>query len=312
MPDRPLVALLTDFGTRDHYVGVMKGVMRQISPEIDFIDITHAIPPQDVRAAAFILMNSYTYFPPHTTFLVVVDPGVGTPRRPVVVQTMDNYNFIIPDNGILTYSVKSENTKPRGMSWQDGRLEFELTRDTEIHAAWKIVSSPIQGYISNTFHGRDVFAPGAARVAATPHNRPLDPTYFKPIDEQSLVKLPPPIQAFNQDALSGEVLYIDHFGNIITSIGRLIWREDESLVFDPLFHMALPQLQTPAQSNVVIGEHQFDQINRTYGAVSPGEPLALIGSTNMLEIAINHGNAAEFFGVSVGDTVTLHIPQEEH
>src|SRR5688500_2938100 len=142
-----LIALLTDFGTEDIYVGVMKGVMKSIAPDAEFIDITHAITPQSIQEGALALKNSYHYFPQGTIFLVIVDPGVGSTRRPIVV-TAGGYTFVAPDNGVLSYML------------------VELITISDVQAFNLAHPSYRLQNISNTFHGRDVFAPAAAHLAS--------------------------------------------------------------------------------------------------------------------------------------------------
>ncbi|MEP7294036.1 MAG: SAM-dependent chlorinase/fluorinase, partial [Chloroflexota bacterium] len=188
-----LIALLTDFGTTDTYVGVMKGVMLGIAPDIQLVDLTHAIQPQNIRQAAFLLLNSYRFFPPETVFLVVVDPGVGSSRRALAVRA-GQYTFVAPDNGVLSY-VLDELSECQTV---------ELTNpDYQLSGA------------SNTFHGRDIFAPAAAHLAA---GVPLD-TLGAPVDPP--VILPDPSLVVAGKHVIGEVLHIDHFGSAVTSIGQL-------------------------------------------------------------------------------------------
>ena len=301
MQKRPLIALITDFGTRDAYVGVMKGVMKSIRPDAEFIDITHHIPPQDVRAAAFTLRNNYRYFPKDTVFLVVVDPGVGTSRRAISVRTK-HYSFVAPDNGVLSYTIS-----PTG---QDGRMDKILT-------ALEVSPMPSDQQLNGknpsfTFHGRDIFAPQAARVAYIPGDdieaRPTN--NLSPIDPTILKTLPLPKLEITGDEIIGEVLYIDHFGNIVTSIGVLTWQgNSDSLIFNPLLRPELPQLNVPSTANVKLGEITLSRINRTYGEAPVGDLLALVGSSGYLEISINGGNAATRLNAQIGDTVTIHIPE---
>lgn len=305
---RPTVALLTDFGTRDHYVSVMKGVMKDICNEIDFIDITHDIPSQDVRAGAFTLVNAYAYFPLHTVFLVVVDPGVGTARRPIFVST-SQYSFVAPDNGVLSFVLDRESTAKC----------FEVNQDQPPPPAQKRRPN------STTFHGRDIFAPAAARAACGEHEDFRDDRRFfeyvadkgfivsraGEIDLGTLVGLPSPDLAYADNLLTGEVLYIDHFGNVITSIGELAWKDDHTvLVFDAVFDRSLPGLQIPATATVKYPGGSLDGIKPTYGQTEPGEPLALISSSGYLEIAVNQGSAAAALRLNVGDTINITIPEE--
>jgi S-adenosyl-L-methionine hydrolase (adenosine-forming) len=309
MPERPLIALLTDFGTRDAYVGVMKGVMKSLCQDAEFIDITHDIPPQDVRAAAFTLHNNYSYFPEDTVFLVVVDPGVGTARRAVLWQSADGYRFVFPDNGVLTYIMPASQqpTPSKGTSWKGGKMQVNVIRQRD--PLWEITASPLRGTPSTTFHGRDIFAPMAAIAACARLEAAMSSDKLRPIKKDTLVQLAFPRQTTSEDTITGEVLYIDHFGNIVTSIGRLIWRQAGGLGFDPAFVHNLPQLFFPPESTVKLGSTALDRIHRTYGEVEAGELLALVGSSGYLEISVNGGNAATQLGSKVGDTVTLHISE---
>lgn len=309
MPARPLIALLTDFGTRDAYVGVMKGVMRSICPDADFIDITHDIPPQDVRAAAFTLRNSYRYFPEGTVFLVVVDPGVGTDRRAIYVRTK-HHAFVAPDNGVLSYALS---TTGSAMPWRDGELVHHNTKD-KITSVLEIAAIPYfkpRGKNSSyTFHGRDVFAPQAARAACGRSADPPPTDFLRRIKTESLQTLLMPQLATTGDDITGEVLYIDHFGNLITSIGDLTWKGNTAnLIFDPALRPELPQLSVPATASVSLCDTTLPRIHRTYGEVETGKLLALVGSSGYLEISTNGGNAANRLNAQVGDTVTIHIPE---
>ncbi|RMG86329.1 MAG: hypothetical protein D6712_07790, partial [Chloroflexi bacterium] len=204
----PTIVLLTDFGVTDIYVGVMKGVMRAICPSATFIDLTHAVQPQNVREGAYHLFNSYRYFPEGTVFLVVVDPGVGSARRPIIVRA-NGYTFIAPDNGILAYTLQD----------LGGEYEAYELANPEYHMP----------DMSVTFHGRDIFAPGAAHAAA---GVPL--AQFGPRLEQ-IKSLPTPQMVIQEHKISGEVMHIDHFGNVATSIGKLRWLAPERLRLEPCF-----------------------------------------------------------------------------
>lgn len=190
---RPVVALLTDFGTANHYAGTMKGVVLGICPEATLVDITHDIPAHDVRAGALELAGCHRYFPPGTVFLVVVDPGVGSERRGLAVEAGD-YRFVGPDNGIL--SVALEATRPHVIvELTDGRY----ARPT----------------ISRTFEGRDRFAPAAGWLAGGVPVASLG----TPVEDFVRLALPRPVET--PDSIAGEVLAVDHFGNAITNIDRL-------------------------------------------------------------------------------------------
>jgi S-adenosylmethionine hydrolase len=190
----PTIALITDFGIEDSYVGIMKGVMRKICPTADFIDISHSITRQNAREAALTLMNAYRYFPAGTIFLVVVDPGVGSERRPVAVSG-DEYFFVAPDNGVLSYTLAElELLQAVSLSKEEYHLEL----------------------VSQTFHGRDIFSPAAAHLAAGIALSELGEAI------EDLQRLPAPELRLLKDRLLGEVTHIDHFGNVVTSIGELI------------------------------------------------------------------------------------------
>src|SRR5215472_191729 len=182
---RPIIALLTDFGTRDHYAGTMKGVALGICPDATLVDITHDVPPHDVLAGALELAASYKYFPPGTIFLVVVDPGVGSARRGIAVQT-DDYRFVAPDNGVLT-AVLAEHAAKRAVELTERRY----TRPTG----------------SRTFEGRDRFAPAAAWLAKGIELTALG----RPAGELQRLDIPQP--TIEGDRLAGVVLRVDRFGN---------------------------------------------------------------------------------------------------
>lgn len=187
---RPLIALLTDFGLRDHYVGTMKGVALGVCPDVTFVDISHDIPPHDVLAGALELAAAYRYFPVGTIFLVVVDPGVGSTRRGIAAETAD-YRFVAPDNGVL--SLAFQDAKPKRV--------VELTD--------RRYARPT---ISRTFEGRDRFAPAAAWLAKGVNLTALG----RPV--VSIVHVDVPAPRASEKGIEGEVLRIDRFGNLITNI----------------------------------------------------------------------------------------------
>ena len=200
---RPLVVLLSDFGTRDHYVGTMKAVMLGICPDVTMVDITHDIPPHDIQEAALELSASYSYFPNGTVFLVVVDPGVGSSRRGLVVDTGD-YRFVAPDNGVLTEVLRE--TPPKRMV---AITERRYARPT----------------VSRTFEGRDRFAPAAAWLAKGVQLS----AFGRTISEFKTFEIPvPEVEA---ERISGCIIRVDRFGNLLTNITRkLVERFSESRV----------------------------------------------------------------------------------
>ena len=189
---RPVIALLTDFGTRDHYAGAMKGVALGICPDATLVDITHDIPPHDVRAGALELVTAYSYFPARTIFLVVVDPGVGSTRRSIGAEAGD-YRFIAPDNGVLT--LVFQQTPPQRV--------VELTARRYARAT-----------VSRTFEGRDRFAPAAAWLATGIDLSQLG----RPLTSWQTLAVPEP--ALCDDQMVGEVLRVDRFGNLVTNVDR--------------------------------------------------------------------------------------------
>lgn len=276
------VALLTDFGLEDTYVGVMKGVILKIFPEARLIDISHAIRPQNVREGAFALMNSYSYFPDGTTFCVVIDPGVGSTRLPIVVKT-DKYQFIAPDNGVLSYALSTIDGEYQVVALEN--LDYQLPQ------------------VSNTFHGRDIFSPAAAYIA----RGDVSITDFgKSLDK--IFTFPTPQLSFSKNRLVGEVMHIDHFGNIITNIGRFSWNNERQLQLNPLWDSDISQMTINSdQVNVTIHSNTLHGISRAYHEVHRGEILVQIDSNGFLEIGANQDDAAGRLDVVIGDQVMLKL-----
>ena len=187
---RQLITLLTDFGTADHYVGAMKGAAYSVYPEIEFVDISHEVPNHDIFGAAYVLRGAYSTFPRFTLHVVVVDPGVGSTRRPILVMT-DNYNFIGPDNGVFSFIYQME------------------TVNRVVHLN---VPYYFRQPVSSTFHGRDIFAPIAAWVAKGNDPRKMG-------DEISdYVRLDAPVpKQVAPTMLKGAVMHVDRFGNLVTN-----------------------------------------------------------------------------------------------
>ncbi|MBZ0277730.1 MAG: SAM-dependent chlorinase/fluorinase [Anaerolineae bacterium] len=278
----PTIALLTDFGSSDIYVGVMKGVMQGICPEAHFLDITHSINPQNVRQAAFALLNSYTYFSPGTIFLVVVDPGVGSTRKPIAVQAGD-YIFVAPDNGVLTYVLA------------------ELDVQTIVELSNPSFQRPA---ISNTFHGRDIFAPAAAHLAAgtpvTEIGTQIDHLFKQPIPHLNI----------DGDSIMGEITHIDRFGNIITSIGQVRSEESGRLLLHPRFGRLRDPIRILVDHiSMTVHGQTISTLHTAYSEVERGGLLMLTDSSGYLEVAINQGNAAARLGVAIGDRVEVQIGQ---
>ena len=264
------IALLTDFGYRDHYVGAMKGVIAGIAPEARVIDITHGVPPQSVIAGAIALAQSRRFFPPKTVFVVVVDPGVGTSRLPIAIDTRAGARFVGPDNGVLYLAAN----------------EAGIRRIVELRAPKYRLTD-----ISSTFHGRDIFAPAGAWLARGTSITSLGPT----LKDMVKLSIEPPL---HRDAtLVGRVIYIDSFGNLVTNIDRAA-----------LDSFAASFRVTPL--SVTISNGASMEIVQAYGDVPTGAPLALLGSFGFLEIAIRNGSAASVLGLSDGAPVTVIGPRE--
>ena len=253
------IALLTDFGTRDYYVGAMKGVILAIDHKAVIIDITHEIGPQDIASAWFVLRSCYRDFPPATVFCCVVDPGVGSDRRALIVAANDQF-FVGPDNGLFSF------------------LYDGTARVTSIEND-RYFRKPV----SSTFHGRDIFAPIAAHLSLGVPPHEIGPEIADP------VALPnsDPIQ-IDQDTVSGAVVHIDHFGNIVTNVtAEMAGRAFELEV------AGLP----------------VNDLRERYAGTPAGQPFAIVGSSGLIEISINGGSAAETLHVERGATVTVRRKQ---
>ena len=271
---RPIITLTTDFGTADTFVGAMKGVILSICPDAAIVDLTHEISPQDIRAAAYVFDTAHVAFPHGTTHLVVVDPGVGTNRRAIAVQSPDA-TFVCPDNGVLSYvidreagfTVEGEPFAPVSAPLPAGWAARQLTN----RRYWR---EPI----SNTFHGRDIFAPVAAHLAAGE----LLEVFGSAVDEITAFAVPHAKET--KDVVSGVVIHIDRFGNLITNIEARLVMGTGAPVID-------------------VGGHEIDGLSRSY---QDGEDLvALIGSNGCLEIAVPNGNAASTLAGGVGMPVRV-------
>jgi S-adenosylmethionine hydrolase len=275
----PLVTLTTDFGTADGYVGTMKGVILSIVPGAQLVDISHEIAPQNVRQAAYVLYTAVPFFPAHAVHVVVVDPGVGSARRPIALRTPAG-TFVGPDNGVFSYLMACEPVE----------AVVELA-EPRYHMP----------QVSHTFHGRDIFSPVGAYLAAGVPIDALGPPVQDPL------VFPPPRLEVSSGHISGEVLHADHFGNVITSIGLLVWRGDD-LSFAPAFGEARDGAEVCLNARgatVTLPERELSGVFRTYAEVAHGEALALVGSEGHLEIAVREGNAAQGLGLHPGDPVVL-------
>jgi S-adenosyl-L-methionine hydrolase (adenosine-forming) len=246
---KPLITLTTDFGESDYYVAAMKGAILSVNPSVEMIDVTHLIPPHDVYAAAFTLLCCYKEFPRGAIHLVVVDPGVGSARRPIMVMT-DAYNFIGPDNGIFSYIYQREHVN-------------RIVHFTTDH----YFRSPV----SNTFHGRDVFAPCAGYVSKLIDWRMMGQEVSDP------VRFNTPVPAVVSDSqIRGHVIHIDRFGNIITNITPAELTDDH----------------IKRGARVRVGKHEAARVLRFFAEANKDELFAYFGSAGFLELAIPRQQAA--------------------
>jgi hypothetical protein len=279
----PIVTLLTDFGEDDGYVGAMKGVILGIAPYARLVDITHQVAPQNIQQAASILSSVYKYYPAHTVHLVVVDPGVGSARRPIMLDTPAG-RFVAPDNGVLTY------IREQTDSWTAyilDRPEYWLPHP------------------SHTFHGRDIFSPVVGHLATGVAPEKLGTRI------ESITRIQTPKLKIAPRTIQGEVVRIDHFGNALTNIRGLRWvGDDDTIEFlppDVTDPPASPIRFKAGSTRVTFSWHALDGIKQTYGQVPVGQGLALIGSAGELEISVNQGRAQEKLSLREGDPVTLSI-----
>jgi len=266
-----IITLTTDFGLADGYVGTMKGIILGIDPTAAIVDISHEIAPQDLREAAYTLYAAHPYFPQGTIHVVVVDPGVGTERRAIALRT-PQATFVAPDNGVLSYVIAGEKVE-----------EIVHLTNPRYHL------SPV----SRTFHGRDIFAPAAAHLARgvplAELGDPLTPLHHMHV-RSGIITFPLPRPQVRPDgAIVGQVIHIDRFGNLIASI------MSKDLADPPLLR----------ESIIEIKGRSIRGIANNYAEGTPGKLLALIGSSDHLEIAVSGGSASQTLEATVGDEVLL-------
>jgi S-adenosylmethionine hydrolase len=259
-----IITLLTDFGLKDGNVGVMKGVIWGIAPEAQIADLSHEISPQNVREAALILARSAPYFPKGTIHVVVVDPGVGTARRPIAAR-LGEHLYVVPDNGVLTILLEGAEQK----NWP---IEIVHTNDPRY---WR-------AEISHVFHGRDIFAPVAGHLAAGVALKDLGSMINDPVR----LRLPQPERTPGR--LRGEIIHIDHFGNISSNI-------------------RIEHLGEPEEVTVRLDETEIHGMVHTFGERQPGDLIALYGSTGNLIVSVVNGNAAERLRAKIGDSVEVNF-----
>ena len=259
-----VISLITDFGNSDYFTGVMKGVILSICPDISIVDISHEIKPYNIAKAGFVLSKSYRFFPKGTVHLIVVDPGVGSSRKILIAQSPEHF-FVMPDNGIISWILKDE-----------GAVKVYELSDNTIYT-----NSP-----SATFHGRDIMAPVAAKIASG----------MKPEDLGRITKTfttaDIPVPKISGDKIEGEIIYCDHFGNLITNIRK----EDYEKI-----------KETKRNSNVLIKVKDIDIeiISSSYSDVSDLKINALWGSHGNLELFAKEANAGRISGINMGTLVEI-------
>jgi S-adenosylmethionine hydrolase len=256
-----IITLITDFGLQAEYAGAMKGAILTVNPKSQVVDITHQIPPHDILRACFVLKNSYPYYPKGTVHVVVVDPGVGTARRPLIVES-GGHLFVGPDNGVFGGILSAPGERS---AYEINRKEF------------------FRKPLSLTFHGRDLFAPVAGHLSMGRAPQEFGPRVF----DCQRVEWPRP--KMDERKLTGEILWADPFGNLITNIGGDVERK---------WLAGRPWL--------IKGRNwKIERLSQTFAEEAPGKPLALFGSSGFLELSVNQGRAIEVLKMGPGDPVVL-------
>lgn len=267
-PPHKIITLTTDFGVSDAYAAILKGVALSISPTANLVDITHAISPQDIMEGAFVLKSAAPYFPAGSIHLAVIDPGVGTARKPIALRKSNQW-YVGPDNGL--FSLILDGAQPDEAVILDNP-EFWLTRTP-----------------SPTFHGRDIFAPVAAHLANGVELARLG----TPLDALKPLYWALPIA--DQQGVQGWVVHVDRFGNCVTNISRAL----------------LPDECRNTAIKCYVGSTILDSIQHTYASTPSGEPLMLFGSTELLEIAVNAGNASKLLSIRKGSPINIVFLDEK-
>lgn len=248
----PIITFTSDFGLLDSYAAELKAAALKVCRDLILIDVTHNVPRHDILCGSITLARAIDGFPAGTIHVAVVDPGVGTDRRLVVAEIRKQF-VVCPDNGLITWA------------WRlHGGIAYELT--------WRPAK------VSSTFHGRDILAPAAARLAAGGSISSI----ARRIDDPVLLDVAPA----EKDSRRGQIIQIDHFGNAVTNIPAEMVCNGRAV-------------------SVRAGGRSLGRLRKTYWSVSPGKPLALVGSSGLLEIAVRDGSAAEMLGLKVGDPVEV-------
>lgn len=262
------ITLLTDFGHEDTYVGIVKGVILRVLPQATIVDLCHNIPSHDILRAAFLVYISYPFFPSRSIHLVIVDPGVGSSRRPLLVVTRDHY-FIGPDNGVLSYIFEGG----------------DLRRVIEITARHYFLPS-----MSSSFHGRDIFAPVAAYLC-----KGIEVDAFGS-EVSDFIEIPlPKLRLASENVLTGEILHVDRFGNMITNISH-----------QDLICLLGMKERDKARLALKIGtDIEIKGLRSYYGEGEGGKLEAIIGSSGHVEIYVNQGKANLVSHKDIGDPIAV-------
>jgi S-adenosyl-L-methionine hydrolase (adenosine-forming) len=265
-PGSRVICFFSDYGYRDDFAGTCRAVIKRIAPQVDVIDVTHGLAERDVLGGAVVLRNTLPYMPDRAVHLAVVDPGVGGPRRPVALRSRGDRLFVGPDNGLLTLAADADG----------GVSDAHLLTNEEL---WL---SPL----SATFHGRDIFAPVAARLAA---GLPLKVVGVA-VDPASLLRLDVPAPETSADGIAATAVLVDRFGNVALNLSA-----SQLEAADLGAHLELE----------CGGERYFTRVVRTFSSVRPSDILVLLDSYGQVALAVNSGSAAEVLGVATGDRVHL-------
>jgi len=265
---KPSIALISDFGSGSHHVGMMKGVILDIYPEARILDVTHDILPFNVIHGSYVLNSVIAYFPSPTIFVAVVDPGVGSNRRAIIAVGEKHY-YICPDNGLITKVIESDHIS-------------EVVDIQEEHYFLPNVCP--------TFHGRDVFAPCAAWLG-----KQLGASRFGEVIEDYHTLKYPKIKVIADRTLAIPILYVDHFGNLVTSFDRE--------------YLERARQRFPGNTFMVkLGETMIKDLSTHYfDAVNPGDPVAYFGSLNLLEVGLREASAAAHFKMKSGDLISIYL-----
>ena len=247
-----IITLLTDFGLRDHFVAAMKGVLLKLNPDLTLVDISHQIPPQDIFSGSLTLSQSCFYYPAGTIHLAVVDPGVGGARKALAASAGGHF-FVAPDNGILTHAMESA----------EDFTAYEITADHYFNKP-----------VSNTFHGRDIFAPIAAWISRGIPLHQLGPEVKNPVRLQL-----PALKRVGDALIQGTILAVDHFGNLVTN---------------------LKPSDIPGAFKIMAGQQEITRVHMSYADGAPGEVFIVPGSCGYLEIAVKNGSAAAQLNMKMG------------